>query len=83
MGVKIPEFVLAKTNFSEAELLIEIAIHLYDIEKLTMGQARRLADLDQISFQKELAKRNMYLKYSLEDLEDDLRAIDELNTLKD
>ena len=82
MGVKIPEYVLEKTNWSEEELLIEIAVHLYDIEKLTMGQSRRLAKLDQISFQKELAKRNIFIKYDIEDLKEDLNSIDELNMLE-
>lgn len=83
MGINIPKYVLEKTKFSESELLIEIATHLYDIEKLTMGQARRLTGLDQVSFQKELARRNIYMKYDLEDLETDLKTIADLNEIND
>ena len=81
MGVRIPAYVLEKTKWSAKEFLIEIAVHLYDIEKLTLGQARELAKLDQTSFQKALAKRNVFIKYDVKDLEDDLNSIDEMNKI--
>ena len=40
-----------------------------------MGQARHLAGLDQISFQKELAKRDILIHYTEEDLNQDLRNL--------
>ncbi len=40
-----------------------------------MGQARHLTGLDQISFQKELAKRDIYIHYTAEDLEKDLQNL--------
>ena len=54
-------------------------MHLYDTERLSMGQARNLAQLDQISFQKELSKRNVFLKYDVEDLELDLKNLESFN----
>ena len=58
------------------ELLIEVAVYLYDKERLSMGQAKRLAGLNQIAFQKELAKRNVYIKLDVEDLERDLKNLE-------
>ncbi len=78
MDIKISEELLSKTQLTAHEFLIEIATHLYKIRKLTMGQARNLAQLDQISFQQELSKRNIYIKYGWNDLEDDLQTIKEL-----
>lgn len=63
---------------TESEFLIEIAVHFYDLGKMTMGQARNFAGIDQITFQKEMAKRNVYIKYDIEDLEEDLKTIEEL-----
>lgn len=82
MGVHISDEILQKTQLSSKEMLIEIATHLYDLGKLTMGQARKLAELDQISFQKELSKRNIYIKYDVEDLMEDLKTLEELKKLK-
>jgi predicted HTH domain antitoxin len=71
----IPKEVLDRAHLSAEELSIEIATHLYATKRLTMGQAKRLAGLDQISFQKELAKRNIYLNYDVEDLHEDMRNL--------
>lgn len=71
----IPGNVLDHIKISPSELLIEIAAHLYDTERLTMAQAKKLAGLTQIEFQKELSKRNIYIKYDLEDLETDLKNL--------
>jgi predicted HTH domain antitoxin len=82
MGVQIAEDVLRKVDMTADEFLIEIAVHLYDIGKMTMGQARNFAGIDQITFQGEMAKRDVYMKYSIEDFEDDLKTIEELEKLR-
>lgn len=66
---------LEQLKLTPSELLIELAVHLYDTEKLSMGQAKKLAGLTQIDFQKELAKRDVYIKYDIEDLETDLKNL--------
>ena len=71
----IPAKTLEQLKTMPSELLIEIAVHLYDTEKLSMGQAKKLAGLTQIDFQKELAKRNVFIKYDIEDLETDLKNL--------
>ena len=76
MGLLITSDTLNSLNMTSQELLIEMAVHFYDIGKMTMGQARKFASIDQISFQKELAKREINIKYEIEDLMDDIKAID-------
>ena len=73
----IPAKVLAETGLSRNEFLIELAVYLYDKERLTMGQARKLAGLDQLTFQKALADRGFYIHYEVKDLHDDLRNLNE------
>ncbi|MFM9948363.1 MAG: UPF0175 family protein [Saprospiraceae bacterium] len=75
MGVQISEDQLNMLNMTAAELLIELAVHFYDMGKMTMGQARKFAGIDQISFQKEMKKRGVYIKYDIEDLEEDLMTL--------
>ena len=82
MDLLIRDEILKKAEITAEELLIEIAVHLYDIERLSMGQARSLAQLDQLSFQKELSKRGVYIKYDIEDLEADLENLEYIRKKK-
>jgi predicted HTH domain antitoxin len=59
---------LQSVKMTPQELAIEMAVYLYESKRLTLGQAKRLADLDQISFQKELARRNVYLHIEEKDV---------------
>ena len=71
----IPQEILAAIKLPSEELRIEIAVYLYDKEKLSIRQAKRLAGLDQLAFQKERAKRDVYIHFSMKDLEDDLETL--------
>lgn len=74
----VPKELLNKLHLSPDEMLIELATHLYAVRRLNMGHARRLANLDLMSFQSELAKRNIYINYTVEDLRNDVATLDKL-----
>ena len=82
MDLLIKNEVLERAEITAEELLIEIAVHLYDTERLSIGQARSLCEMDILSFQKELSKRDVYMKYDIEDLETDLRNIEYIKSKK-
>lgn len=71
----IPKEVLQNVKMSAENLAIEIAVYLYEKERLTLGQAKRLAGLDQISFQKKLAERNVYLHLDEMDILRDIKNL--------
>jgi len=75
MTITIPDKMLSEVKISANELLIDLAVYLYDKERLSLGQARKVAGLDILSFQRELAKRNVFLKYDIDDLNKDLKNI--------
>lgn len=75
MDLIISEKTLKAAEISANELLVEIAVHLYDTERLSIGQAKNLVNMDHISFQRELAKRNIYIKYDENDLDTDLENL--------
>ena len=52
MDLLIKEETLKKVEITAEDLMIEIAVHLYDTGRFSLGQARNLAQLDQLSFQK-------------------------------
>jgi predicted HTH domain antitoxin len=71
----IPKEFLESAKMSAQDLAIEIAVYLYEKKRLTLGQAKRLAGLDQISFQKELAKRNVFIHYDTADVLTDIKNL--------
>ncbi|MBP1468558.1 UPF0175 family protein [Candidatus Chloroploca sp. M-50] len=75
MSVVIPDSVLQAANLSEDELLQELALVLFQQQRLTLAQAARLARLDRIAFQHVLARRAIPLHYDLQDFEDDLQTL--------
>lgn len=75
MIVEIPDQVIAQSGLSTKDILLKVAILLFQEEKLTLGQASKLAGLHQFEFQKELAKREIPVHYGEEDYERDLLTI--------
>jgi predicted HTH domain antitoxin len=71
--------VLEELRLSPLELMIDLAVYLYDKERLTMGQAKKLAGLTQLDFQKEMSKRGVNIKYDIDDLEKDLENLNQLD----
>jgi predicted HTH domain antitoxin len=78
MNLVISERVLEQAHIKAEELRLEIAVYLYDKGRLTMGQARKLAGMDQLSWQQALAERNVYIRYTIEDLYTDLENLESL-----
>jgi predicted HTH domain antitoxin len=81
MSVTISDEILSATRMSEAELKQEIAIMLFQKEKLTLGQASNLAEMNQFQFQNLLASHQIPLHYDLEDLDADVKTLRKLGRL--
>ncbi len=64
-------------QISEADLRTELAISLFQQERITLGTASQLAGLHQIEFQRLIASRGIYIHYDVEDLEQDLEGLRE------
>lgn len=78
MTIEITDDILSKTRLSKKEILLRIAIMLFAEEKLTLGQASKLAGLHQIQLQKELAKRKIPIHYDVEEFQQDLETISKM-----
>jgi predicted HTH domain antitoxin len=76
--VTIPDSVLAAAHLTEPELRRELAVALFREERLTLGQACGLADVDQFAFQSILADRQIPVHYGIEEFREDLLTIDAL-----
>lgn len=75
MSVTIPDEILQTARMTEEELRQELAVLLFQKERLTAGQASRLAGMDRLRFQHLLASRGIPLHYDLEEFEQDLATL--------
>jgi predicted HTH domain antitoxin len=75
MPVTLPDDLLQSTKLTEAELKAELALALFQQERLTLGQAAILAGLPQLDFQRLLAGRGIPLHYGIEAMEQDLQRV--------
>jgi len=75
MSVIIPDDILEATHMTEDELKKEIAILLFQKEKLTLAKASRLADMDRLNFQHLLASRKIPIHYDIDDFKEDLDTL--------
>jgi len=81
MSIIIPDEILNVTRMTEAEMGQEIAVMLFQREKLTLAQASRLAGMHRVAFQHLLASRHIPVHYGVEDFEQDLLNLREMGRL--
>jgi predicted HTH domain antitoxin len=81
MGVIIPDEILQATRMTAEELRQEIAVLLFQKDKLTLGQASRLAGMSRLQFQHLLASRQIPVHYDVAEFEEDLKTLSGLGRL--
>jgi predicted HTH domain antitoxin len=81
MPVIISDEVLMAARISEPEVKQELAFPLFQQERLTLGQASRLAEISQLAFQALLADRQIPIHYGVEEFHEDLRTIRQMEHL--
>lgn len=81
MSLMIPEDILRAANMSAVELQQEIALLLFQQDKLTLGQASAFAGMSQLEFQRLLASRQIPVHYDVQEFMDDLETLRKLGQL--
>ncbi len=76
MSVVISDEVLQTVQMSEAELLQEIALMLFQQERFTLGQARRFSLMNQIQFQRLISSRKIPIHYDIAELREDVKNLE-------
>ena len=72
MPITLSDELIRSTNLTEAEIMAELALTLFQREHLTLGQAAILAGLHQLDFQRLLASRKIPIHYGIEEMKQDL-----------
>lgn len=62
---------------TETDLRRELAIALFQKERITLGTASRIAGLHQIKFQRLIASHGICVHYDVDDLQQDLSSLGE------
>lgn len=81
LSVTITDEVLQSARLSEAELRQELAVLLFERERLTLAQAARLAGLNRLQFQHVLASRAIPVHYDVAEFEADLNTLRDMGRL--
>jgi predicted HTH domain antitoxin len=81
MALAISDELLNTTRMTEQELSVEIAVMLFQQEKLTLGQASKLAGMNQFRFQNLLAGRDIGPHYDVADFQEDIETLKKLGRL--
>jgi predicted HTH domain antitoxin len=75
MPVTISDEVLTAAHISEPKLKQEVALTLFQQERLTLAQASRVAEMSQLAFQALLAERRIPIHYGVDELREDLQTL--------
>ena len=75
MPVTISDEVLTAAHISERELKEELALALFQKERLTLSQASGLAEVSHLAFQALPAERGIPIHYRVVEFHEDLRTI--------
>ena len=77
MTIVMPDDILQATRLTEDELKQELAVILFQKDKLTLGQASILAGMNRLQFQHLLASRKIPVHYGVSEFEEDMKTLKE------
>jgi len=81
MPVIVSDEALAAAHLTEAEALKELALTLFQQERLTLAQAARMAGVGRLKFQEWMAERGLTIHYDVEDFEKDVATLRSLGRI--
>jgi predicted HTH domain antitoxin len=79
--VEVDQDILDSARLTTSELKVEMAVHLYEQGRLSVGKARELADMTLWEFRQLLASRRIPPHYDETDLDEDVATLRELGQL--
>ena len=77
--LEIPQDVLDSARLTVDQVLVELAVHLYEQGRLSIGKAHELAGLSLWEFRQLLGFRRIPPHFAAEDLKQDLETLGQLS----
>ena len=81
MSLTISDEILNSSQMTASELLVEIAVMLFLQERVSLGKASKIAEMNYVEFQQLLAQRNISIHYDVEEFEEDIKTLQETGWL--
>ena len=72
MLIEISDNVVAQSGLSNSDILLEIALSLYQRGTISLGLAAQMAGLHRYAFQQEMGRRRIAVNLSWEDVQKDI-----------
>lgn len=78
MTLQIPDEILRAAGLDEQGMMLELACRLFDMNRLPLTQAARLAGIERSEFEDALHNRSIPIyRYDQSDFHEDMNAIDQ------
>ena len=79
--LEVSQEILDSARLTISEIKVELAVHLYEQRRLSIGKARELADMSLWAFRQLVAARGIPVHFDESDLEADLTSLQEIKQL--
>lgn len=73
--LNLPENLSQTETFNQSDWLREIAIVLFQQERISLSRASKIAEMEIMNFQRLLADRDICVHYDVEELEQDVQHL--------
>lgn len=73
--IQLPDHLAQSDTFSESDWLREIAIALFEQERITLSRASKIAGMHLMDFQKLIASRGICIHYDVEEFSQDIQHL--------
>ena len=73
--LNLPDNLSQTETFNQSDWFREIAVALFQQERISLSRASKIAGMELIDFQKLLADRNSCIHYDVEDFEQDVQHL--------
>lgn len=81
ISIEIPKEIAHIARMTPQELRQELAIHLFQQDKLSFGKAREMAEMTAWAFQQLLGARGIPVHYGVQDYDQDMATLHELGRI--
>jgi predicted HTH domain antitoxin len=73
--LNLPDSLSQNDTFNQNDWLREIAISLFQQERISLSRASKIAGMEAMHFQKLLSERSICVHYDVEDFEQDVKHL--------
>jgi predicted HTH domain antitoxin len=75
LTIDLPDNLTQTHSFNQTDWMREIAIALFQQERITLSRASKLAGIDLMAFQKLISDRGICVHYDIEEFEQDVQHL--------